>query len=98
HRFGGDPNIVGRVVTLNGQPHTIVGILPPDFFIPNWENDIFVALNLANDGRRADRSINFLRTIARLAPGATMGSAQAEFTTLTERSVKQFPVTDATIT
>jgi predicted permease len=97
-RFGGDPQIVGRVVTLNGTPHTVVGVLPRDFIIPNWDNDIFIALNLANDPRRADRGTNFLRAIARLAPGATMGSAAAEFATLTERAVKQFSDTDATIT
>lgn len=97
-RFGGDPGIVGRVVTLNGTAHTIVGILPPDFIIPNSDNDIFIALNLANDGRRSDRSINFLRTIARLAPGATMRTAQAESAAIAARAVRQFPETDATIT
>ncbi len=97
-RFGGDAGVVGRVVTLNGRPHTIVGVLPPDFIIPNSDNDIFTALSLATDARRADRSTNFMRAIARLAPGVTMGQAQAEAIAIAQRAAQQFPDTDATIT
>ncbi len=97
-RFGGDASIVGRVVTLNGSAHTIVGILPPGFAIPNGDTDIVLAQPFETDPRRADRSLQFLRAIARLKPTATMAQAQAEFTALNARLVRQFPETNATIT
>lgn len=97
-RFGGDREIVGRVVTLNGTPHTIVGILPPSFLLPNGDYNIVVAAALENDPRRSDRSLNFLRAVARLKPGVTMAQAQAEFAALTQRLGEQYPETNATIT
>ena len=97
-RFGGDPGVVGRVVTLNGRPQAIVGVLPPDFLVPNWDNDIFVTFSLETDARRADRSTNFLRVIARLAPGVPPALARADFAAVTERAAKMFPQTDANIT
>jgi predicted permease len=97
-RFGGDPRLVGRAVTLNGVAHTVVGILPRDFLIPNWETDIVVAAPLETDAHRDDRSTNFLRAIARLRPGVTLAQAQAEFAALTRRLARQYPDTDALIT
>ncbi|MEY2880738.1 MAG: hypothetical protein RLZZ15_3118 [Verrucomicrobiota bacterium] len=97
-RFGGDPQLVGRTVTLNGAAHTIVGILPPAFAIPNWETDLVATHSLETDPRRADRSTQFLRAITRLRPGVTMTQAQAEFAALTTRLAQQFPDTNATIT
>ena len=97
-RFGGDISVVGRVVTLNGIEHTIVGILPPAFAIPNWDTDIVMVQPFATDPRRTDRSLQFLRAIARLKPGVTMAQAQAEFMALNARLVQQYPDTNATIT
>src|SRR5262245_1038141 len=55
-RFGGDPNLVGRQLTLNGQPHTIIGILPPEFqYTPGG----------ANCGRRVNRATTTGKCAAR---------------------------------
>src|SRR5947208_2055803 len=42
-RFGGDPSIVGRVITLNGQGSTVVGVMPPGFQYPN-DTDVWQRL------------------------------------------------------
>ena len=40
-RLGGDPAAVGRTITLDGSPHVVVGIVPPDFRFPFGEKDVF---------------------------------------------------------
>jgi predicted permease len=83
--FNADPAIVGQSVTLDGLPHTVVGVLPPDFsFRPVIrggalpEVDIFLPNRWAGDpGKSA-----FLFLIGRLAPGATRERAEAELTPL----------------
>ena len=40
-RLGGDPAAVGRTITLDGPPHTVVGVVPRDFRFPNGEVDVF---------------------------------------------------------
>ena len=94
-RFGADPSVVGQVLNIDGQPTTIVGILPPDLRIPHgfqsmlaadvWMPQRFSARNLA-----ARRS-NYLRLIGRLAPGATVASADAEMRTLFNGLVAEYP-------
>lgn len=97
-RFGGDSSVIGRALTLNGTAHTIIGVLPPSFFIPTWESDLIVAQPLETDPRREDRGTNFLRAIARVKPGVSLAEAQAEFTALTRHLVQRYPDTDAAIT
>src|SRR5262249_38711676 len=97
-RFGSDPQVVGHVVTLNGTPHTIVGILPPTFTIPNGDCDILIAMSLEGDPRREARGNNFLRAIARLKPGVTLAQAQVEFAGLNARLVRDYPDANSTVT
>ena len=70
-RFGGDPNILGRGVYLNGLTYVVVGVLPPGFMFPFRDAEMAVPLSLRSDARRADRGANFLRVLARLSPGVT---------------------------
>ncbi len=97
-RFGGDPIVIGRVLTLNGGPRTIVGVLPADFVIPNADTDIVLTQSLESDPRRGERGTNFFRAIARLKPGVTATEAQAEFATLNARLMQRYPDTNAIVT
>ncbi|HUR58139.1 MAG TPA: ABC transporter permease [Opitutaceae bacterium] len=97
-RFGGDPTVVGRVLSLNGTPHEVVGVLDRGFLIPNSETDLVATQSLETSPRRADRGTNFLRGIARLKPGVTLAQAQREFAVLTQRLGEQYPDTNAAIT
>ena len=80
-RFGGDPSAVGRVVTLSGEPHEIIGVLPGQFRpIVNQMAEIWRPLRL-NTAAPA-RGLVVLRTVARLPGGVSPGRAQAAATTL----------------
>jgi putative ABC transport system permease protein len=80
-RFAADPTAVGRLVSLDGVPTTVVGILPPDFRIPHGANvvtaDVWSPL-VFSDGQRTQRRSNFLLVLGRLADGATRAGAEAQ--------------------
>ena len=71
-RFGGEPGVVGQQVTIDGESHTIIGVMPPDFqFAPFWATnaELWSPLNLAP--RANDRGGQSLRLFARLKSGVT---------------------------
>ncbi|HVG18500.1 MAG TPA: ABC transporter permease, partial [Blastocatellia bacterium] len=94
-RFGGDSNLIGKTLTINNQPHTIVGVLPPFFSFPWIKAEFAVPLLLGTDPRRSERNTNFLRIVARLKKGVTLQQAQAEMTTITQHLQQQYPDTNA---
>jgi predicted permease len=91
-RFGGDPGILGRTITLDGSAYEVIGVMPPDFkFAPFWATraELWVPLNLAP--RMNDRRGASLRVFARLKPGVTREQAQAEMTAINQRLEQQYP-------
>jgi putative ABC transport system permease protein len=92
--FGADPHIVGRAITLNGQAHTVVGVLPRSFGFTTTSPpaELAVPLALDADPRRAERGSNFLRVFARLRARATIDQARAELSAITLRSKRLYPV------
>ena len=94
-RFGGDPGVVGRAVSLNGATYTIVGVMPPGFLFPFRDAEIAVPTALRDDPRRSDRGANFLRVVARLRAGVSIPQAKADLDAIAHRLQKQFPDDDA---
>ncbi|PYM00507.1 MAG: hypothetical protein DMF19_09335 [Verrucomicrobia bacterium] len=94
-RMGGDPNVIGRSITLDGVPHTIVGVLPnlPFSWIgPNaeiWTTKPFVVPGLSYE--RIMRGSGFLRVIGRLKPGMTIEQARAALPPLEQSYHAQYP-------
>jgi predicted permease len=85
-RFGGDPSIVGRPVTLNGIAYTVIGIAPPEFrgTEPYLNLDLWVPMamqpSVTSGGNRLGvRGNSWLEAMVRLKPGATIARAQADF-------------------
>ncbi len=80
-RYGGDPTIVGKAVRLDGDLHTVVGVMPPGFNFPR-ETDVWQRLswNLARHSRYA----HFMEAVARLRPGMDPKRAQTELAALAE--------------
>ena len=79
-RFAADPQIVGRPITLDDEPVTVIGVLPPSFefgsvFAPGTHMDLYFAFPLTQE---TDRWGNTLSVIGRLKPGVTVAKAQAE--------------------
>jgi putative ABC transport system permease protein len=87
-RYGGDPSIVGQSIRLDGEKHTVVGVLPAAFDLeiaPSAELWAPLVLDRANLGARGS---HYLQTIARLRPGATLAQAQAELQALAARQIE----------
>jgi predicted permease len=98
-RFAGDPNIVGKSVSLNGSPYNIVGVMGPDFHpLPSTlvapEGQFYRPVAETYDD--SDRDNRHLRAIARLKPGATLEQAQSEMNVITQRLEQQHPLTHKT--
>jgi predicted permease len=83
-RFGGNPGIVGRVVTLNGEPHVVVGILPAGFRIGGEELDVWAPLAVAN-ANPMPRDARAVLTVARLRAGTSLARTQGELDALARR-------------
>ena len=101
HRFwqeflGGDPNVLGRSLTLNGKRYSVIGVMPANFALPEDETDIFVALWVAYPEAAPFRGVHFMRTYWRLNPGVTLGQAQADLSGIAGRLAKQYPDTEGT--
>jgi predicted permease len=98
-RFGGDPRVVGRAVTLNGVTREVVGVLPPEFDFPARSQ---VYYPLAYDSRFSSataegRRSEYLGVVARLRPGVTPERAGAALRTLSGRLRQQFRETNANV-
>ncbi|HZS08168.1 MAG TPA: ABC transporter permease [Blastocatellia bacterium] len=76
-RFGGDPNVIGRTLQLDGEGVTVIGVMPPSFEHPLlWGTvDVWRPLAFAPD-QRQNRGNNYLRSFARLKPGVSIGQAE----------------------
>ncbi len=80
-QFGGDPDIVGNGIAIDGEAHTVVGVMPPEFEFPQRRNvDVMVPYALTRD-----RGGHFLRVLGRLKPEASIERSQAEMNTIAER-------------
>ena len=106
-RFGADPTIVGRELTIGDQPRTVVGVMPADFhfplksmlgpsgFSPNVEPDAWMSVEVSRpqfvQNGVPARSPHFLSVVGRLAPGATIEQAREEVTAIVARLEQQYP-------
>jgi putative ABC transport system permease protein len=95
-RFGSDPNVVGRSVTLDGRPYTVVGVAPEGFRYPDrteaWVPP-FSRVPTPSEQMNVDnaRGFGFLSAVGLLKTGATLEAASAELETITSRLRAQYP-------
>src|SRR5262245_10790963 len=88
-RFGGDAEIVGRTIQLDGQSWQVVAVLPPDFAMPNREVELWTPWDLTR--LQNARDLRFLQVVARLRDGVTLPQAQAQLDALAAASAQQYP-------
>src|ERR1051325_2379748 len=94
-RFGGDRNVLGRTITLDGKTYSVVGVMPPDFrFAPFWATKSELWAPDVLGSRAHNRSGNSLRVFGRLKPGVNLQRARAEMANITARLEQQFPGTN----
>jgi putative ABC transport system permease protein len=89
-RYGGDRQILNRDIQLNGEKHTVVGVMPASFQF--FESDVRLWVPLALDQKDlANRGGHFLTVAARLKPGVTIAQAQADMNGIMRRIALDHP-------
>ncbi|HKQ75252.1 MAG TPA: ABC transporter permease, partial [Blastocatellia bacterium] len=95
-RYGGDPNLIGRSLTINGESATVIGVMPPNFQL-NQSTELWLSprqivpdyqMNYRGD-TLALRESHYLRVMARLKPDATIQQAQTELNAVAARLERQ---------
>jgi predicted permease len=98
-RFGSDPAIIGKPVSVDGHPFTVVGIAPASFRgLDMFTSDLWVPLGnkellMPKMGDRS-RTNTWLEVTGRLAPGATSAQATTELNGIVQRLAQSFPATE----
>jgi len=80
--FGADPGIIGRSIFLDGQPYTIIGVLPRDFWFLDFRDELMLPLAVSPGNN--NRSNHFLNMIGRLRPRVSRESAVADLASISE--------------
>ena len=102
-RFGSDPNVVGKVVHLNGHPFTVIGVVPRQFFgtIVGIEAQYFVPMMMQPQvlpGESIEeRNPTFVHIMGRLKPGVSIAEAQADLGTIAANLAKEYPTTSENV-
>jgi putative ABC transport system permease protein len=91
--FGGNSQIVGSSITLDGEPYNVVGVMPPKFKFPDWAQ-LWTPLGWTDQERAVRGNHNYM-VIGRLKSGASIQQAQAEMNTISARLQQQYPEDDA---
>ncbi len=89
-RYNADVAIIGRSVTVNGRPHTVVGVMPPKFSFPESQKVWIPLAPLADKDPRSSRS---LFTFGRMKPGVDLARARADVTAMAATLAAQYPLT-----
>ncbi|PYT79749.1 MAG: permease [Acidobacteria bacterium] len=88
-RFGGDPGVVGRVITLDNQRYAVEGVLPADFRLLRWP-DLWMPIGQYADDLSEHVHHAFIG-VARLKPGVTLAEAQDEMNRLNQQETVEYP-------
>ena len=98
-RYGRDPEMIGKSITINGQPYEVVGILPQRFALPREvlplldgteQADIFLPLPLTPNAAQIRTNEDY-NIVGKLKPGVSVAPAQAEMDTITARLRRDYP-------
>jgi len=92
NRFGADPSVLGRAIPLDGEPHTVVGVMPRGFTFPPGDTDVEVwsplTMDLENLLSRPHRMYN---TLGRVADGVTEQRARSEMESIAAELAREYP-------
>jgi putative ABC transport system permease protein len=90
--FNSDPHIVGKGITLDGEPFTVIGVMPAGFRFPALGTDLWATP--AFDLKSRSRGDHYLFAVGRMRPGIALGQAQAEMSAIAHRLEQQYPDTN----
>ena len=89
-RYGGAADAIGRAVVMNGEPATIVGVLPADFTVVGFRGEFWRAAGLPAEARTSFRGRS-LMSLAKLRPGVSLAAAQEELAAVFAGLVQEHP-------
>jgi putative ABC transport system permease protein len=89
-RFGADPNIVSKTVSLDGKKVEVIGVMPQDFNFPEAA-ELWMPINFDSSPGLKQRKAHFMRPIGKLKPGVTIAQAQADTDLVAKRLEEQYP-------
>jgi hypothetical protein len=92
-RFGGDATLVGRSIRLDDQNYTVIGIMPPKFYFPRPNRELWIPLALT-PAERNSRSALLVDSMGRLKPGRKLAQVTAELAGMASRLEKEHPDTN----
>ncbi|HEX2189455.1 MAG TPA: ABC transporter permease [Longimicrobiaceae bacterium] len=94
--FGADPEVVGRVVQVDGRPVRVVGVVPPGIDLPVEGVDVWLPMAWDPAARQQTwfRRAHWVRPVARLRPGVPLDAADAQLQTVVRRLQAQYPETN----
>jgi putative ABC transport system permease protein len=94
-RFGSDVSAIGRIIRLNREDYTVIGVMPESFRLLGFTPHLWTPLVITSaDQTVAARNNRSLRLFGRLKPGVTIDQARAEMLTLARRAEESFPDTE----
>jgi len=91
-RFGGDPELVGKQITLDSKTYSIIGVMPPDFEFPIQSDrvEVWVPLSLPADMSQL-RGAHYLDVVGRLKPNVSLAAAHTDLESIASGLARQFP-------
>lgn len=89
-RFGGDEQIIGKDVLLNGSKYTVIGIMPRGFQFLEKEIELWVAIGFSPE-EKANHNSHYLTVVGRLKNGVTVKQANADIKAVMSRMVQAYP-------
>jgi len=93
-RFGADPAVVGRRITVDAEPYTVVGVMPAGFDYPQ-QAEMWTPLVFTERELTTQRGAHYLDVIGRLRPGVSVGRAGADLRQIAARLAEAYPGTNA---
>ena len=91
--FGADPNVLGRIIYLNGAPYTVVGVMPHNFQFPSHETQLWipVALRQGEFTIQGGRLEKWLHMVVRLSPDVTLQRTKSALQAIGDELASSFP-------
>ena len=96
-RFGGDPAILGRSVTVDGSPYSVIGVMPRGFHYPG-ATDVWMPMGVGEEALIAfhdDRRIRAMETLGRLRAGVSLDRARSDMNAIMAQLAAEHPASDS---
>ena len=87
-RFGAEPGVIGKSISIDSQPHTVVGVMPASFAFPQPRNEIWIPHGPPSELK--DRGSHNFRVVARLRPAVTLEQAQSNLDSIARELAGQY--------